>query len=75
MLYVTERCVFRLTAGGLALTEIAPGIDLQRDVLAQMDFNPLMPEPPRLMDARLFADGPMGLRERLLETPLDRRMA
>ena len=75
VLYVTERCVFRLTAGGLALTEIAPGIDLQRDVLAQMDFTPLMPTPPRLMDAQLFANGPMGLRERLLEIPLDRRLA
>ena len=57
------------------MTEIAPGIDLQRDVLTQMNFTPLMPTPLRLMAARLFADGPMGLRERLLAIPLDHRLA
>ena len=59
---------------GLELIEIAPGIDLERDVLGQMDFAPLIPAQPRLMDARLFASGPMGLREQLLEIPLDRRL-
>ncbi|RKT62860.1 propionate CoA-transferase [Azonexus fungiphilus] len=62
VLYITERCVFELTADGLALTEIAPGVDLQRDILARMDFAPLMPTSPRLMDARIFADVPMHLR-------------
>jgi propionate CoA-transferase len=75
VLYVTERCVFRLVAGGLELIEIAPGIDLERDILAQMDFAPLMPVAPRLMEARLFADEPMGLREHLLEIPLERRLS
>ena len=52
MLYVTERCVFRLAAtGGLELIEIAPGIDLERDVLAQMDFMPAISPDLRLMDA------------------------
>jgi propionate CoA-transferase len=74
VLYVTERCVFQLCEDGLALIEIAPGIDLERDVLAQMDFAPLMPAPPRLMDARLFAAEAMGLREQLLEIPLARRL-
>jgi propionate CoA-transferase len=74
VLYVTERCVFRLCATGLELIEIAPGIDLERDVLGQMDFAPLIPAPPRLMDARLFASEPMGLREHLLEIPLERRL-
>ncbi|RAR60799.1 propionate CoA-transferase [Onishia taeanensis] len=73
VLYVTERCVFRLTAEGLVLDEIAPGVDLERDVLALMDFKPLMPVPPRLMDARIFRDEAMGLREYLLDQPLAQR--
>jgi propionate CoA-transferase len=75
VLYVTERCVFQLCEGGLALIEIAPGVDLERDILAQMDFAPLMPTPPRPMEARLFGAEPMGLRERLLEIPLARRLS
>ncbi len=60
VLYVTERCVFRLGPQGLELIEIAPGIDLERDILARMDFRPVIAEPPRLMDARLFRPEPMG---------------
>jgi len=53
--YVTERAVFRATPDGLLLTEIAPGVDLQRDILDQMEFAPILPEgAPKLMDARLF---------------------
>ncbi|RZM01105.1 MAG: acyl CoA:acetate/3-ketoacid CoA transferase [Variovorax sp.] len=74
VLYVTERCVFRLGAQGLELIEIAPGIDLARDVLALMGFRPLMPRPPRLMDARIFDDAPMGLRARMLSVPLHERI-
>jgi len=59
--YVTERCVFRLGAQGLELTEIAPGIDLERDILAHMDFCPLMPSPPTQMDARIFRPELLGL--------------
>jgi propionate CoA-transferase len=44
VLYVTERATFELTPAGVALTEVAPGVDLQRDVLAQMDFAPLVRE-------------------------------
>ena len=55
--------VFRATVdGGLELIEIAPGIDLERDVLAHMDFRPLVAEGLRPMDARIFAAGPMNLR-------------
>ena len=66
VLYITERCVFELTAAGLVLTEIAPGVDLQHDILARMDFVPLMPTAPRLMDARIFVDAPMHLRPDIL---------
>ncbi|HMT93697.1 acyl CoA:acetate/3-ketoacid CoA transferase [uncultured Thiothrix sp.] len=66
VLYVTERAVFKLCEEGIELVEIAPGIDLERDVLAQMDFVPMMRVPPKLMDARLFKDEPMGIREALL---------
>ncbi len=62
-LYITERCVFELTAEGMELTEIAPGIDLQKDILDQMGFHPVINEEPSLMDARIFQDGPMGLAE------------
>jgi propionate CoA-transferase len=55
-IYITERAVFKLTSEGLVLTEIAPGVDLQSDVLNQMGFAPLMPTPPRLMDADCFTD-------------------
>jgi len=74
VLYITERCVFRLCEKGLELVEIAPGIDLERDILAHMDFVPVMDLPPRVMDPRIFADGPMSLRDQLLEIPLDRRL-
>lgn len=66
VLYVTERCVMRLTERGMELVEIAPGMDLERDILAQMDFVPVIDSPPRLMDARIFRSEPMGLREGLL---------
>jgi len=60
VLYVTERAVFELTPEGLELIEIAPGIDLERDVLGQMGFRPRMSHEPRLMDARYFKDEPVG---------------
>ena len=59
--YVTERCVLRLTPDGLVVTELAPGVDLERDVLAQADL-PLKVAPDlRTMDARLFRPEPIGL--------------
>ncbi|OHC57579.1 MAG: acyl CoA:acetate/3-ketoacid CoA transferase, partial [Pseudomonadales bacterium RIFCSPLOWO2_02_FULL_63_210] len=64
VLYVTERCVFQLTRDGLELIEIAPGVDLERDILARMDFMPIVRQ-PALMDARLFRPQPMGLRDAL----------
>jgi propionate CoA-transferase len=55
-LFVTERAVFRLTSEGVVLTEVAPGVDIRRDVLDQMGFMPLVPAEPQLMDASLFAE-------------------
>jgi propionate CoA-transferase len=66
--------VFRLCGEGLELTEIAPGIDLERDILAQMDFAPVIKRPPRLMDARIFQSEPIGLRHDLLSIPLKQRL-
>ena len=75
VLYITERCVFQLTAKGLELIEIAPGIDLQKDILDQMDFEPVITGTPALMDARIFADAPMELRPMMLEIPLENRLS
>jgi propionate CoA-transferase len=75
VLYVTERCVFRLAeGGGLELIEIAPGIDLERHILAQMDFTPAISPDLRPMDERLFAAEPIGLRARMLTLPLAERI-
>ncbi|MDP9394982.1 MAG: acyl CoA:acetate/3-ketoacid CoA transferase [Actinomycetota bacterium] len=63
--YVTERCVFRLReAGGLELVEVAPGIDVERDVLAHMEFRPAVAEDLAIMDVAIFRDAVMGLRDR-----------
>ena len=56
VLYVTERAVFRLTADGLELIEVAPGIDVQRDVLDQMAFAPLVRD-VRLMSPHVLLFG------------------
>ena len=74
VLYVTERCVFELTARGLRLAEVAPGIDIARDILAQMDFAPIVDQPVA-MSAALFDAAPMDLRGRLLDLDLSRRVA
>ena len=73
VLFITERCVFRLVDEGLELVEVAPGIDVERDVLARMDFRPLIKQPPALMDARIFRLEAMGLRAELLRLPLNQR--
>lgn len=61
VLYVTERAVFKLSEKGLMLTEIAPGIDLQRDILDQMGFRPVLADPISLMDHRIFRKEKMGI--------------
>ena len=56
ILYVTERCVFELGAEGLHLTEVAPGVDLERDVLDRLQFEPVIEGTPRTMKAEHFVD-------------------
>lgn len=74
ILYITERCVFSLCNEGLELIEIAPGVDLKKDILDLMDFEPIVPRPPKLMDARIFNSEPMGLKDDLLSISLEDRI-
>jgi propionate CoA-transferase len=75
VLYITERCVFRLTSTGLELTEIAPGVDLEKDILARMDFRPGIKQPLHRMDERIFKPELMDLQEDLLTLPLEERLS
>lgn len=63
VIFITERCVFRLEEEGLTLVEIAPGIDLERDILNNMDYRPLISKELKEMPGELFYEGPMGLAE------------
>ena len=74
VLYITERCVFRLTPEGLELIEVAPGIDVERDIVRRMDFKPVIRQAPRLMDRRLFKPVPMELKKDLLDIPIVNRL-
>jgi propionate CoA-transferase len=73
ILYVTERCVFRLARGGIELAEVAPGIDLEKEVLARLPFKPLTGD-VKLMDAAIFVPGPLGLRHRMLDIRIEDRL-
>ena len=61
VLYITERAVFQLRPDGVTLIEIAPGIDLQTQVLDQMEFMPKIAPDLKLMDSRIFREEKMGL--------------
>jgi propionate CoA-transferase len=74
VLYITDRCVFRLTPDGLELTEVAPGVDIERDILAEMAFRPVISRDPTPMDPRIFEPGPMHYREEWLSLPLEARL-
>jgi propionate CoA-transferase len=64
VLYITERAVFRLTKDGLVLEELAPGIDLEKDVLNHMEFKPIISRNLKGMDERIFKEELMGIKIR-----------
>jgi len=74
VIYVTERCVFQLTDHGLELIEVAPGIDIDRDILAHMAFKPHI-HSPVTMNPRIFVDQPMDLLADLLNQNLKDRVS
>jgi propionate CoA-transferase len=74
VLYVTERAVFRLRPEGLTLVEVAPGIDVERDILSLMPFKPEIGT-LKAMDTRLFRDEPMGLRDQMLDLRIEDRLS
>jgi propionate CoA-transferase len=74
VLYITERCVLTLTPEGLELTEVAPGVDIDRDILPYMAFKPIIRNPV-LMDARIFRNEIMGLKDSILSISLLERIS
>ena len=74
VLYVTERCVLALRENGLELVEYAPGIDIEKDILALLPFTPIV-DSPRLMSANLFGQEPMGLRDKIADIRIESRIS
>ena len=62
VIFITERAVFRLTEEGVVLTEVAPGVDLERDIVGQMAFRPIISPELKEMDGRLFREEVMDLK-------------
>jgi propionate CoA-transferase len=71
--YITERAVFRLHDGKMELIEVAPGIDIEKDILANMEFSPIINN-VKEMDSRIFDPKPMGIRAELLKLDIDERV-
>lgn len=69
VLFITERAVFRRDADGLVLSEIAPGVDVERDVIHQMGFRPKVSPQLQEMDERIFSPQPMGCLPDLMNRP------
>lgn len=74
VIYVTERCVFALRENGLELIEVAPGIDIDSQILDLLPFDPLVND-PRPMDKALFHPEPLDLRQRLSDIGIDERIS
>ncbi len=74
VLFITERCVFSYTAKGMELIEIAPGINIENDILPHMDFKPIAKENIKIMDRRIFDPEPIGLKAMILNVSLDQRL-
>ena len=68
ILYVTERAVFRLGKQGVVLEEVAPGIDIDKDIISKMSFVPIKDSSAKEMNERLFYDSKMGSREHIMQT-------
>ena len=66
ILYVTERAVFRLTKDGIALEEVAPGIDIDKDIIPKMSFEPIIRGSVGEMDNRIFNESIMGIRDEII---------
>lgn len=62
VLYITERAVFELGKDGIVLTEIAPGVDVEKDVIGQMNFKPAVSPALKLMDENIFKPGKVGIK-------------
>jgi propionate CoA-transferase len=71
--YITERCVFKLIDGKIELVEVAPGVDIDKDILAQMEFRPVIRKVAP-MDPRLFQEAVMGIRSEFLLKELKKRV-
>jgi propionate CoA-transferase len=67
VLYVTERAVFVLTEKGPVLAEIAPGIDIEKDIFSNMEFVPEISKNLKIMDESIFFERPMGLKNKIRE--------
>ncbi len=62
VMFITERCVFKLTNEGLVLTEVAPGIDIEKDIISYMEFRPIISKDLKPMDEKIFKEETMGLK-------------
>jgi propionate CoA-transferase len=74
VVYITERCVFSLIKNGMELVEVAPGIDIEKDILAHMDFQPVIRNKPKLMDGRIFREALMNLKDDIFGLSLEERL-
>ena len=74
VIYVTERCVFALREDGLELVEVAPGIDIDKEILDLLPFRPLVDD-PRPMEKALFHPDALGLRQRLSDIGIEERIS